>query len=276
MTFRNKIQRSIFTIFAVALVVAGCQKMDRPALGNYAKDANPPGGPLKFFAALDGTNVDSIKAAYGTDNNVTYVDGVSGKAATFDSAKKGFIVYPGANDFGGQTSFSVSLWMNAGAVAKKDHVNADGILAFGGTDNFWGNFTMYADHEASTSDSMILQVVFNIGGDKSNFITYNGANRIPHMYDGKWHHIAVTYDQPSSGYTMYLDGVMFDKKVITPAVFQKASVLVLGGFQQAAGIQKTYSDNPWMSAFPGAIDQVRLYGTVLSATDVAALFSGKM
>ena len=53
--------------------------MEHPPLGDYPKDANPPGGPLKFYAAMDGTNVDSIRANYGTVNNVTYVDGgVSG------------------------------------------------------------------------------------------------------------------------------------------------------------------------------------------------------
>lgn len=271
MNFKNKISIHALLILAIGLV-AGCQKMDRPALGDYSKDVNPPGGPLKFYAALDGASVDSIRANFASDNDVTYVDGVNGKAAKFDSVKKGNIVYPGANDFGAQSNFSVSLWINAGTTAQKDHVNADGILAFGKSSDFWGNFTIFADHENSTSDSMILKVV--IGG---NFITYEGATgRVPHMYDGNWHHLAFTYDAASSAYIFYLDGMKYDQRNVTGIAFKDASVLVLGGFQQAANIQGNYKDNPWMSPFPGAIDQVRLYGTVLSAAEVTALFTGKM
>ena len=51
--------KNIFKLSMAAvliLVVAGsCQKMDRPALGDFPEDSNPPGGPLKFYAAFDGT-----------------------------------------------------------------------------------------------------------------------------------------------------------------------------------------------------------------------------
>jgi hypothetical protein len=275
MKYKNKITRISFLLLAIAMVV-GCQKMNRPALGNYPKDANPPGGPLKFYAALDGLGLDSIRANFATDNHVTFVNGVNGKAAKFDMATKGYISFPSANDFGGQTSFSVSIWINAGTTAQKDHVNADGILAFGNTVNFWGNLSIFADHETSTSDSMVLKVVYNNGGTNSNFIGYEGPTRIPHIYDGNWHHFVITYDAVSKTHTLYVDGNRFDQRVIGPEVFQNASVLVLGGFQQAANIQGTYNDNTWMSPFPGLIDQVRLYGKVLTQAEVTALFVGKL
>jgi hypothetical protein len=47
----------------------------------------------------------------------------------------------------------------------------------------------------------------------------------------------------------------------------------LGGFQQAAGIQGDYGGNTWMAGFPGLIDNVRLYGTTLSASDIAGLYA---
>jgi hypothetical protein len=270
MYFINKISKSGIFVLTMGIVITSCQKMDRPALGNYPKDTNPPGGPLKFFAALDGGNVDSIRANYGTDNNVSYVAGVSGQAVTFDPAKKGYISYPSANDFGAQSSFSTSFWINAGDVSKKDHVNADGILAFAKTSDFWGNLTIFADHETSTSDSMRLTIVL-----AGHFLTHDNAARIPHMYDGQWHHIAVTYDKTSEIYTLYIDGAQFEQKSVTGVTFKDASVLVLGGFQQAASVQGTYNDNGWMSPFLGVLDQVRLYGTVLSAADVTQLYASK-
>jgi hypothetical protein len=270
MNIKNTVNKSAFLILAIAVAFGSCKKLDRPALGDYPKDVNPPGGPLKFYAALNGGSVDSIRANFATDNNVTYVDGINGKAAKFDLTKKGYIVYPSANDFGAQSSFSVSIWINAGTTADKDHVNADGILAFGKSSDFWGNFTLFADHETSTSDSMRLTLV--LGG---NFITHDNASRIPHMYDGKWHHLVFTYDAATSLYTFYLDGNKYEQKTVTGVAFTDASVLVLGGFEQAASVQGDYNGNTWMSPFPGAIDQVRLYGKVLTAAEVSALFTSK-
>ena len=268
----NQLVRNILLFLTIIGVSSAWQKMVHPPMPDYPKDTNPPGGPLKFYAAMDGWSVDSIRANFATDNNVNYVDGVSGTAVSFDKLKKGFVQYPGANDFGTQTNFSVSFWFNAGDISNKDHVNADGILAFGKTSDFWGNLTIYADHEASTADSMILNVV--LGG---NWIQYNGpTTRIANMYNNQWHHWVFTYDATSSTYTFYIDGQQYDQRNVTGVAFADASVLVIGGFEQAAGVQGTYADNSWMSPFPGAIDQVRLYGTVLSASDVTALYNSKL
>jgi len=35
--------------------------MDHPVLGDYPQDANPAGGPLKFYVAFDGTSDDVLK-----------------------------------------------------------------------------------------------------------------------------------------------------------------------------------------------------------------------
>src|SRR5688572_29881777 len=96
-------------IISAVLVLAGsCAKKDRPVLGEYPKDANPPGGPLKFYAAFDGTGsdklmnaVDSIRATFPTDNPLAATTGISGKAVQGDGAKA--IKYPSANDFKGST-----------------------------------------------------------------------------------------------------------------------------------------------------------------------------
>src|SRR5450432_1046108 len=107
----NKIIKNAFLILAVGLATSSCDKLDRPALGDYPKDTNPPGGPLKFYAALDGSAVDSIKANFGVDNNTSYVaGGVSGKAVQFDGTKNGFVSFPSANDYGTSTSFTISFW----------------------------------------------------------------------------------------------------------------------------------------------------------------------
>ena len=91
-------------ILVLFLAIAGCNKTKRPALGDYPADSNPPGGPLKFYAAYDGVSanplmngVDSIRANFPSENPLLSVDGVSGKGIKGDGLKA--IKYPSANDF---------------------------------------------------------------------------------------------------------------------------------------------------------------------------------
>jgi hypothetical protein len=275
MTFKNR--SAICTVIAFALAITSCEKLSKPALGDYPKDTNPPGGPLKFYAAMDGTSVDSIRANFGVENNVSYVAGVSGKAAQFDGSKNGFIAYPSANDFGASTDFTISFWMNI-TLAQKDNNHAVGVLAFGNSKNFWSNIVFYADNNTKgTTDSMDLKIHFNApnNGDDWNFAGYNFKNAWPHMYDGKWHLVAFTYNKATQTGTVYRDGVQFDQKTGQSIAFENASQLVVGGFQEAAGIVDKYSNNTWMAGFPGMIDNVRLYSTTLSASDILALYNNK-
>ena len=274
----TNIYRHLFFLLAISILVASCQKLDHPPLGNYPKDANPPGGSLKFYAAYDATDVDSIRANYGIDNNSSIVSGgVSGSCLQLDGTQNGYTSYPSANDFGSSTDFTVAFWMNI-SLAQKDNVNADGVLAYASTTNFWSNICIYADHTTGGgSDSMDLKFHFaNGSGDNWDFANYVGANRWPHMYDGNWHHVAFVYDAAAKTATLYRDAVQFDQKTNETIAFDgNASQLIVGGFQEAVGIVDNYADNTWMSGFPGKIDNLRLYGTALAASDIQALFNNK-
>ena len=115
MNYKNKIAKYGLFILAIGLIATGCKKLDRPPLGDYPQDANPPGGPLKFFAAFDGTTtnplmnaVDSIRANFPSSNPLGTVDGVEGKGIAGVDQKA--ILYPSANDFDKATSFTIAFW----------------------------------------------------------------------------------------------------------------------------------------------------------------------
>ncbi|MGI8950105.1 MAG: LamG domain-containing protein [Chitinophagaceae bacterium] len=261
--------------------------MDRPQLGDYPKD-NPtlPGGPLRFYVSFDSTSPedkqlnirfsDSISGnpSFFPDASISYGPGVRGTAMQ-GSTSKGSVQYISANDFGKATSFTIALWMNV-TLAQKDNSNAEGVLAVSSTTNFWGNATIFVDHN-TTVDTMDLKFHFANGtGDNWDFAGYTGANGLTGMYDGQWHHITFTYDATSKTGTLYKDGVQFSQKTNEIIAFDgNDSKFILGGFQEAASIVSTYGDNSWMSAFPGLIDNVRLYNVALSASDVAALYNNK-
>lgn len=93
--------RNTCLLMGSVLLLAACQKMKRPALGDYPQDTNPPGGPLKFYAAFDGTSsnplmnaVDSIRASFPSDNPLASVDGISGKATKGAEGKQSHTPMP--------------------------------------------------------------------------------------------------------------------------------------------------------------------------------------
>ena len=189
MMINKKILFNTVAIISLALAVQSCQKMERPVLASDYPTDNVvlPDGPLRFYVPFDSTSEedkqinirfkDSISGypSFFPDASIGVAPGVSGTAMQ-GSSSKGFVQYVNANDFG-STNFTIAFWINI-TLAQKDNNNADGLLAVSSTlnydgangyhrDGFWGNFTLFADHEASTSDSMQLKIVFFKAGDSS-------------------------------------------------------------------------------------------------------------
>src|SRR5262245_26082866 len=107
----KRILKLSLSVLLLGLIAEGCNKTSRPELGDYPVDANQPGGPLKFYAAYDGTTgnpmmnaVDSLRANFPSNNPLSSVDGISGKAVQGASGLA--INYPSANDFKSVTSFT--------------------------------------------------------------------------------------------------------------------------------------------------------------------------
>jgi hypothetical protein len=275
----------IIPVCAAMLLITGCEKITHPALGAYPKDATSPTGPLNFYAAFDGILADSIRATFpSVDSSTTFTTGIAGQAVQFNpvlangvDAAFSYLVYSTPNNWSSATSFTVNFWLNI-PLSKKDNVNADGVLTYASTSNFWGEMTWYADHTTGgNSDSMDLKVHFaNGSGDNWDFANYVGKNRWPHMYDGNWHMVTFTYDATALTATLYRDGVQFDQKTNETIAWDgNGSNLLIGAFEQGNSIQGNYAGNGWMSGFPGAMDHIRLYSIVLAPTDVAALYANK-
>ena len=286
MNLKNFLIKAAIAI--IPLGMFGCQKMSKPALpSDYPKDnVTLPAGNLRFFTSFDSTSTadkqlnvrfsDSISGypSFFPDPSTTYTAGVTGTA--YQGSTGTYLHYLTANDFGSATSFTIAFWLNV-TQAQKDHNNAEAILSVSSTTNFWGNATIFADHEASTSDSMQLKFHFANGtGDNWDFQYAGATTRIPHMYDGNWHQIVFTYDASTKTGTLYVDGAQFSQKTNETILFDgKASQLVVGGFQEAVNIVDTYANNSWMSGFAGALDQIRLYNVALAASDVQSLYNNK-
>lgn len=272
-------------VFALALT--SCQKMDRPPLGDYPKDANPPGGPLAFYAAFDGAGantlmnaVDSIRAAFPADNPLASTTGITGKA--IQGANKKFVKYAKPNDWAvNAKSFTIAFWYKSSGAQTLNNKLTNGteyVMSFPSSNGHWsGSSLLFFLEGNNTACAIKFMVVDKTGSD--SWMTWEGGNSIPGIMNNAWHHIALVYNHTTSTTTLYLDGVanpntrtwgthgsvnMDDSKI--------KEMRVGAGPSNSANSD---SDDWLASTFKGSIDQLRMYTTAITAADVNALFAGK-
>jgi hypothetical protein len=285
-----------FSLALCILLAASCQKMKRPALGDYPLDANPPGGPLKFYAAFDGTTanplfnaVDSIRANFAAVNALTSINGISGKAiqGAFDKA----IRYASANDFAKSTSFTIAFWLKATPWA-----GGPGFILSLTNKDYWHNsaiFLLIEDQGLSSASQATLKFAvmdqwFEFKDEPQN--GYVDEKFKKPLLDGNWHHLVFVYDETTSKMTYYFDGAVYTLATTRqtdvknggnprgPLKLTDASglggSLVFGGWNKQVGI-----DGPgdsWIQGFNGGLDQLRLYGKALTASEVLALYNSRL
>lgn len=283
---RNKqVQYAVF-LFSLVVMIFSCQKMDRPKLGDYPKDANPPGGPLKFYVAFDGTTVDplmnavdSIRANFASENPFTSVTGITGQGVQGLSTKDKAIKYPTANDFSKSTSITVAYWI-------KNSPATDGEPEFHfslRSTDFWHESAMFLlvekggpNPENSTTNAMACTFAL-----LDHWVEFRGENRLPNVLDGNWHHVAFVYDETTSLVTAYVDGSAVPytgtgNNIGTGALsFNNTSNFVIGGWNKHASGAGGAQD-AWIHAYSGSLDQFRLYGKALTASEVLALYNSKL
>jgi len=93
--------------------------------------------------------------------------------------------------------------------------------------------------------------------------TPSPSNAGPLLNDNKWHHVALVRDSGKAMY-WYVDGSVVRKDAITSvAPFQMTTPIVMGRHAIAGGGQN----------FSGLIDEVRVYGRSLTASEMRALYA---
>ena len=276
---KNKIHLCL-VLTALILVAGSCSKKVRPNLGDYPKDADPhfplyPGGPLKFYSAFNGTSadklmnaVDSVRANFPTNNPLASVTGINGMGIKGDGVKA--IKYPSANDFNLSTSCTISMWVN-------NTVNANTELLFSlVSKDYWHESSAFLLLEHATPTKCQLKFAL-----EDHWVEYIDNFNKP-LFDGNWHHLAFTYDGTSSTVKVYFDGA---EVALPPGAagnfaglgnlnLKTSTNLVVGGWNKHADISGP--TDAWISAFTGKMDQFRLYGKVLSASEILALYNSKL
>lgn len=273
----------IFTsVIAAMVVLASCQKMDRPALGSYLTDANPATGPLRFYVSFNGTAtdakagaMDSIQFTKPVSNTMTFAaSGVNGtRGATGDGSQ--FIQYGKPNNFANWAeSFSVSFWEKRNGMPNGE---AEFPFSLSSSNGHWAGTSLMClfDHAGAgaTNSLAVIKVVIVDRNMNDTWLAWEGGNKVPGIQDNAWHHLVFVYDAATSKLTLYVDGVananvpqwgshgkvMFD--------YDKVKSFQIGG--------RPKEDLGWGRSWTGGLDQFRLYTKALTAAEVQALYSSK-
>lgn len=275
MTNMIYIFRKSLAIGLLSLAFFGCQEMDRPELGAYPVDENPPGGPLKFYVNFDRAStdpfmiaVDNIRANFPSDNPLPQIEGINGKGVQGGEAKK-FIAYPSANDFAVTAgSFTVSFWA-------KHTVPTQTEFLFALTSDNWAKASMFAMVEGTVEKPVVK---FHVDeqpstGASDKWFEWLNDKLVPGVFDDQWHHYAFVYDGTISKMLLYRDGVAYEPlNQWTDHGNVKFNSSRINGFRIGG------SGNPdegWMNSWTGGLDQFRLYASALTAVEVNELFTGK-
>lgn len=284
-----KINNLIFPIVALLITAAvGCQKMDRPELGDYPKDTPvTPTTSLRFFLPFDSTSPDdkqinirfkdSISGypSFFPNSSISIVPGVKGTA--FQGTSSTVLKYINTNDFVATAqSFTVAFWAKRNGRPEGD---AQFAFAIPSSNGHWAGTTMMLlfDHGgagATNANAVLKFVVVDKNMADVWFEWAGDNNKVPGIQDNNWHHLAFVYDATTSGMTLYVDGVKHPhvpKWGTHGAANMDASKVT--GFNLGG---RPKEDLGWGKSWDGGLDQFRLYNAALSAAEIKALFDSKM
>jgi hypothetical protein len=286
-------------VLALIIAITSCQKLTRPALGDYPKDPPaPPYNPLKSFWAFENNVTDEGEDKLtGVPANLTYVAGITGQAILVGAG--GYLLLPlkdtlkDPNEFvsiPGDTlaklgSFTLAFWMNGKGAAAGGPINdgAQGLFAISNKDQFWGNLEIFLENYTDTTDANAAWIKIHMFNGTAEEWTADDNTKLKNVLN-KWTHIALTYDAATSMLSLYKDGAptAVSNKVLGGGTYGKLKYdgvtgMVLGSFAfQTDPTLTNHGPEGWAKSFNGALDQFRIYNKALSSAEVLALYDSKL
>jgi hypothetical protein len=278
---KNIYIKLMFVLFATGLFLTSCYKTFDPATYapkftingfssvNQIKSAN-----LVGYWAFQGGLVDSVSHTSGTNSGATFVNGFIGQGLSLNVSNKSYVTATPSSALTGMGSFTLSFWVNPTFVDSNNDNGIDGALGMvnlANVNNFWGNIDFFVEN-GSNPTSAIVKIHIRSGALET-WIVKTGVTGL----FGKWSNQTVTYDATTSMFTYYINGAVAVPATAAawtgPITFTNSGPLVFGcvQFQTNPSLGTAGGSQPWASYLTGTLDEVRIYNTALSATEVNSL-----
>lgn len=269
----KQIRYSVWGVALLGMCAFSCQKKfdansykPSESFNGYSSSDQVGASSLVAYFGFEGTLTDSVSGTDGTAAGTTYGNGLIGQGLAVGVGN--YATFPMTTALKGVQSATISYWVNTAE-------NTAGIqepICFVNDAQFWSNFETFFDGQTATSSVLKIHA-FGSGGSKEEWITNYTFNNPWSV----WNHVVVTYDQTSSFFTLYINGAMADTATATgfgPLNMANTPTIVFGTtqFQTNPSLTTGATSQSWASNVLGTIDEVRIYNSVLTASDVAALY----
>lgn len=220
---------------------------------------------LVAYWAFDGGLIDSVSQTSGTSTGTSFAAGLKGQA--LQGALNGYVISNTPEKVQKLTSFTVTCWV-------KTPLNANGtvgLVDIANSSTFWGNLTLYFENNGNATTgnftARTYEGVVKDGNDPFVKLT-NPWNQ--------WIHIAYSYNESNSTYTVYYNGTKVKTRVVEglgALSFKNASKMVFGTsqFQTTPSLTSDTGKQDWASYLTGQLDEVRIYNKALSDKDISVL-----
>jgi hypothetical protein len=269
-------------ILSYGLFLSSCYKEFNPAsyapaftIGGFSEAREIKPTNLVGYWSFDTDLSNSVSGTAATNAATSLVNGFEGKAVSMNVANKSYItIAPTAALTTGLSSFTVSFWVNPTFVDADGNGSIDGILGLvnlSNTTGFWGNLDWFVENGSNNDAAKI--VVHVTSGTKDTWINKSGIKGL----FGTWSNHTVTYDASTSSLTYYMNGsVIIPATTVSwsgPVTFTGSGPWVFGcvQFQTNPSLTSGASRQDWASYLTGSMDEVRIYNTALTASEVNAL-----
>lgn len=287
----------------ILLFLESCSKSSSPLplIGGYASSDAVASSNLVSYFPFDGNANDSKNASVSaTVVGATFVKGLRGES--YKGATGSYATVAPSAAYTSLSSYTASFWYKLGAQPNSTS-GPQGLFFVSGTKSSSTSTYLPANgtelifeienHAKTNSDSLELHHgLTNLGS-----AGYQGFTMVAYdttSFKG-WIHVVATYDGGSSTYVIYQDGVAIANHSAFPTststilyqgdITANPSVAPLGkmdwssdpAYQITLGTWPAgvYGVSPSLGSngcFLGQLDELRVYNTALSASDVGALY----
>jgi hypothetical protein len=231
------------------------------------------------YMPFDGDYLELLTITEGTKGGApVFVDGLVGKAVSFDAANKGYVLFP-SDTLSGVANFSMSFWVKPKFVDSNTDGGIDGILGlvnFSNTTGFWGNIDFFVENGSTAAAA---KMAIHVTNDDSE-VWLTEVNNVPNFF-GVWSNHTVTYDGVLHEFKYYINGELKLTKAAgwTDALtFKNGGPLVFGTvqFQTSPSLTTGSAAQPWASYLTGQLDEIRIFNRALSSTEVQQIYDDVM
>lgn len=230
-------------LLLVVAAMFGCLSLSQAALiGHWPLDE------LSGTTAVDSANGNN---GVNSGGGLTWQTGVVGGAAALDGASTvgHDLMVSSIPQMSGATALSISCWINASySTTYKGVVMTRDVTDSNGTGRNWGVAREYSDH---------------IDGRVTGASIDSSSDSAP---DGEWLHIVLVWDGSAKTRRIYINGVADPASAVSTT--SPSSITTSGVWYFGTDISSVSRH------FSGAIDDVAMWNSALSASDVATIYQG--